>query len=321
MDKVRWGIIGAGRIAHSFAKDIAFVNNAEVIAVAARQLKSAEEFAGQYAIPKAFGSYDELFSDSDVDAVYIATPHNLHAEQCIAALRAGKHILCEKPVTVTPAELEEVLAVAKACNRYFMEAMWTYFLPAIQKAQEWIAAGRIGSIRQLKADFGYPLPYDPARREYDAALAGGCLLEMGVYPVAIASLFITRPLLGHYSSVKFAPNGVEQDVVSVFSYADCLATIASSFSAKLQNWAYIIGEKGYIAIPDFWRASSCYLYQLDEQVNAFEDGRKTLGFDYEIAAASADILAGQLESSVVSHKHSREFQTRMELIKREWKNF
>jgi len=316
--KIRWGIVGAGRIAQAFVKDMAFVTNAEVSAVAARNLEHAKSFATEFHIPKAYGSYAELFADVDVDAIYIATPHNLHFEQALLAMKAGKHILCEKPVTVSSDECRQLIDTAKEQGVFFMEAMWTYFLPAIRKAKTWVDAGRIGRIRHLKADFGYPLPYDANRREYDADLAGGCLLEMGVYTVAITDLFIKEEPSYCYSSVKFAPNGVEQDVVSVISFSDAIATIASSFSAKLQNWAYIIGERGYIAIPNFWRANDCYLYELDQQTDAFDDGRSSLGFDYQIQSVSDDILAGKLESGIVTHAMSLSFQERMEIIKGTW---
>lgn len=318
--KIRWGIIGAGRISQTFAKDIVFVPHAELVAVAARNLQSAQLFADEFNVPKAYGSYAELFSDSAVDAIYIATPHNLHYKQALAAINAGKHILCEKPVTVSSDECRHLVEAAKEQGVFFMEAMWTFFLPAIQKAQEWVNQGRIGKIRHVKADFGYPLPYDAARREYDATLAGGCLLEMGVYTVAITGLFIKEESSYCYSSVKFAPNGVEQDVVSVISFPNAIATIASSFSVKLQNWAYIIGEKGYIAIPNFWRANDCFLYELDRQIDAYDDGRTSLGFDYQIASASSAILEGKLESDVMTHAMSLSFQERMEMIKETWIN-
>jgi len=317
-DKVRWGIIGAGRIAHAFAKDITHTRFAELTAVAARSIDNAKAFAQEYAVPTYVGDYESLYQDPGVDALYIATPHNLHYEQALAALNAGKHVLCEKPVTISSAECEKLIVAARKNRCFFMEAMWTYFLPAVRQAQQWVKQGRIGQIRHVKSDFGYPLAYDPRRREYDAALAGGCLLEMGVYPVAITHLFIEEPLLQHYSSVKFAPNGVETDVSTILTFPNAMATIGSSFSAKLQNWTYIIGSDGYIAIPDFWRADKCFLYKLDEQIDAFYDERKTLGFNYQISAASSDILAGKIESDVVPHNASLRFQQVMELIKAEW---
>jgi predicted dehydrogenase len=194
--------------------------------------------------------------------------------------------------------------------------MWTFFLPAIQVARRWVAEGRIGRIRHIKADFGYPLlPFDANRREYDATLGGGCLLEMGIYPIALAWLFLGQEPTNIQVVAHRAPNGVEDDVSMLLAYPSCTATLGTSFRAKLQNWAFIIGEDGYIAIPDFWRARECALYRLDERVDHFTDSRKTLGFEYEAAAVSADILASARESAVVPWSSSLKFQQHVERVR------
>jgi predicted dehydrogenase len=273
--KVRWGIVSTARITHQFVQDFAFVPNGDVVAVASRSQTAANAFAAQYAIPRAYGSYEQLLDDPEVDAVYIATPHSLHFRDTAAAIQAGKHVLCEKPFTVGAREARSLFRMAEQSSVFVMEAMWTWFLPAVRKALEWVRQGRIGRIRQVQADFGYPLlPYDPDRREYNAELAGGCLLEMGVYPVAFAFLCLQRDPDDIHVVARKAPNGVEDDVQMLFDYGDndtgCSATLATSFRSKLQNWAYIIGEESYIAIPDFWRAGECRLYHLDECVDRFE---------------------------------------------------
>lgn len=316
MKKVRWGIIGAGRIAHSFASDMQFVENGELVAVAARNGDSAAEFARQYAIRKSFAGYQALMDCDEVDAVYIATPHNFHCVQTIEVLNAGKAVLCEKPLVVSAAECAELTALSRDKGVYLMEGMWTWFLPAIQRAKQWVDQGRIGKVRHIKADFGYPIPYSNDRREYDNRLAGGCLLEMGIYPVAIAQYFLGDEPDELSVRSHLAPNGVEDDVVIVADYGEgVMATLATSFRCKLQNWAYIIGEEGYIAIPDFWRADRCSLYQLDECIDSFSDDRKGLGFEYEISAASEDILAGKIQSDLVTPEISMAFQRVMEQVK------
>lgn len=315
MKAVRWGIIGAGRIAHTFARDIGLAGNARLAAVASRSLESAQTFAAQYDIGKAHGSYAELCADDDVDAVYIATPHNLHARQARDAIDAGKAVLCEKPLTDNPGACRDLIEHAAKKNVYLMEAMWTWFLPAVRRARQWVAEGRIGRIRHLKADFGYPLPYDPERREYDSRLAGGCLLEMGVYPVAIADLFLQATPRDISVIAHFAPNGVEDDVAMLMRYDDSTATLATSFRCRLPNSACIVGDDGYIVIPDFFRARECALYRLDERLEHFEDRRESTGFDYEIEAASADILAGRLESATVPTAASLRFQECMAAVK------
>jgi predicted dehydrogenase len=304
MEKVRWGIVSTGRITHQFVQDFQFVPNGEVVAVASRSQESANAFAGKYGIAKAYAGYERLLEDRDVDAIYVATPHTLHFQNTADAITAGKHVLCEKPFTINPRESKEIFEVAGRSSVFVMEAMWTHFLPAIQKALGWVRQGRIGKLRQVKADFGYPqLPYDPDRREYNADLAGGCLLEMGIYPVALAWLFMQKDPVELQVVAHKAPNGVEDDVVMVFDYGrdseGAVATLGTSFRSKLQNGAYIIGEEGYIAIPNFWRASECSLYELDTCIDHFEDGRTSLGFDYETIASNKDILAGRQQNSIM----------------------
>ena len=170
------------------------------------------------------------------------------------------------------------------------------------------------------AAYNYPLlPFDAQRREYDAELGGGCLLEMGIYPVAIAWLFLQRDPVTVQATAHRAPNGVEDDLSVVFGYGEeaegAMATLGASYRSKLRNWAYIIGEEAYLAIPDFWRAEECRLYHLDECVDRFGDGRKSLGFNYETAAAGDDILAGRQQNHLMPWRNTIRFQEHMERIR------
>ncbi len=315
MEKVRWGIVGAGRIAVTFADDIKLVDNAELVGVAARQLDNAKAFADKHQIANAYDGYQALFDDPSIDAVYIATPHNFHLQNAVDAMAAGKAVLCEKPLTANAEECRRLIAAAAENSCYLMEAMWTWFLPAIRKALEWVEEGRIGALKHIKADFGYPLPYNPELREYHKDLAGGALLEMGVYPVALAELFMGESPQRIRAIGRQAPNGVTDDLVFTFNYRDCVATLGTSFRCKLQNWAYIIGEDGYIAIPDFWRASQCHLYRLDERILSYQDHRTSNGFNFEIAAACDDILAGRLQSRVIPLETSLNIQAHMDQVR------
>ena len=312
---VRWGIVGAGNIANTFARDMTHVAHAEVAAVAARSLASASEFAKRHQISVAYEGYETLYSDPNVDAVYIATPHVLHACNAADALRAGKAVMCEKPITVSAAELKTLLGVARDQGNYLMEAMWTWFLPAFQKAQKWIADGEIGELIHVKADFGFPMTYDPASRAYNPELAGGCLLDTGIYPIAIARLFTNRAPTTIDVVARYAPNGVDDDVVMTFDYGNCVASLATSFRRKLPNIAYLIGTAGFIAIPDFWRAEECYLHRQDESVRSFRDSRSGSGFEFQIASASEDILQGRRQSAIVPHSASLAFQQDMDRVR------
>ena len=315
MKKIRWGIISTGRIADWFVRDFHLVADAELAAVASRSDTTAREFASRHGIPRAYGSYEALFEDPGIDVIYLGTPHTSHLGNATAALKAGKAVLCEKPLTINPAECERLIARAIAADRYLMEAMWTFFLPAIRRAQEWVAQGRIGRLRHVKADFGYPLVFDPQRREYNPSLGGGALLEMGIYPVALAWLFIKRDPVNIRAVVHHALNGVEDEAEFIFDYGDATATLGTSFRCKLPNVAYLIGEEGYIAIPDFWRARECSLYRLDECIDRFADGRRSQGFEYEAAAVTRDLLAGRRQSETIPLAHSLKFQQHLARVR------
>lgn len=315
MDTIRWGIVGAGRIAHTFAQDMPATKHGVLRAVAARSGDSAREFADRYGAHDAHAGYEALYNNPDVDAVYVATPHTLHLQNASDALRAGKAVLCEKPITTTAAECQALIHIAEQTSGYLMEAMWTWFLPAIRTAREWVDAGRIGKLVQIKADFGYPKTYAPDERQYNADLAGGCLLDMGVYPVALAALFTGQDPEEVSVVSRHAPNGVDDDVAAIFNYEDCVATLGTSFRAKLQNSAYIIGEDAYIAIPNFWRADECQLWVLDEMVDHFDDGRTTHGFDYQIEAVNEDLLAGKRQSEIMPLSESLRFQRHMDRMR------
>ena len=315
MKKIRWGIASAGTIANTFAADMVYVPNAEVAAVAARSLDSAAEFADKYGIGKTYQGYEKLFSDPDIDAVYIGTPHTLHLENSADALRAGKAVLCEKPITTSVAECQKLLDVANATGGYLMEAMWTWFLPAVRKAKEWVDSGRIGELRHIKAELGYPKPYDPHSRLYDPSLAGGCLLDMGIYPIAIARYFTEKSPDAIHVVSRHAPNGVDDDVAMLFNYDNCIATLATSFRCKLPNTAYIIGTEGYIAMPHGWSARECQLFVMHDQVDEFVDGRRGSGFEFQIASVSDDIMQGRKESAVVTHAASLAFQQDMDRVR------
>jgi predicted dehydrogenase len=313
--QVRWGIVGAGHIANTFAADMRHVENAELAAVAARNQASANDFARRHGIDKHYQGYAALFADPDIDAVYVATPHTLHLPNASDALRAGKAVMCEKPITVSAAECQALLDVAAETNNYLLEAMWTWFLPAIRQAKNWVSAGRIGEIRQLRAELGFPKDFDPQSRLFDPSLAGGCLLDMGVYPIAIAQFFLDRAPVEIQAVSGFASNGVDDDIAMLFDYGDCVATLATSFRCKLPNTAYVIGSEGHIEIPHAWSARECHLHVMDDRVDSFYDDRLGSGFEFQIAAASSDILQGREQSAVVPHAASLAFQQQMDRVR------
>lgn len=315
MIKLNWGIVSTGRIAALFCQDIAFAANSHLYAVAARTQDDADVFAQQYHVEKAYQGYQTLFDDPDVDIVYIATPHNFHFQQTYDALMAGKHVLCEKPMTVSVAECQILVDLAKAKNLLLMEALWTYFLPALKHAKQWLDDGLIGQLKHIKVDFGYPIPFNPDDRAYNPQLAGGCLLDMGIYPLAIANYFLEADIDNLYVQAHCCETGVEDDVIIIAKSELVMVSLAASFQCRLSNNAYIIGDKGYIIIPDAFRASKCHLYHLDEQVDTFSDNRQSLGYHFEAEEAYRLIENGIFESKVVSHQHSLLLQSQMARVK------
>lgn len=312
---LNWGIVSTGYISQQFCQDMQHVTNGKLYAVGARKQQDADKFAQQHSIPHAYQGYQALFNNPNIDIIYIGTPHTLHFEQTKAALNAGKHVLCEKPIAVSSDEFIELAQLAKTKSLFLMEAMWTYFLPAILKAKQWVNDGRIGKIKHIKADFGYPMPYDENSRVWDANLAGGCLLDMGIYPIAIAQYFLNAPMKVTHVDAEKAENGVDKDVLILGQAQGAKLSLATSFQCKLQNWAYIIGDEGYIAIPNFWRADCCSLYQLDECIETFQDERKSLGYNFEAEAVGEAIINGLIEHPLLPHSISNAFQSQLEQIK------
>ena len=315
MKKVNWGIVSTGRIAALFCQDLAFSQQSHLYAVAARQQADADQFAKEYGADVAYQGYEALFDDANVDIVYIATPHNFHFQQAYDALMAGKHVLCEKPMTVSVEECQQLCELAQQKGLLLMEALWTYFLPAMKQAKKWLDDGRIGQLKHVKVDFGYPIAFTPNGREYNPELAGGCLLDMGIYPLAIADYFLTQDIDNLYVQAQVCETGVEDDVIMLGKSEQVAVSLAASFQCRLSNNAYLIGDKGYIVIPDAFRASECHLYHLDDLVDSFSDNRHSLGYHFEADEACKLVTQGSVQSNIVSHHHSLLFQSQLAKVK------
>lgn len=314
---VRWAILGAGRIAQKFAADIRLVPGAGLVAVAAREPERAKAFAATHGISAGYG-YADLYADESVDAVYIATTHNFHFEQSMECLRQGKAVLCEKPITVHEAEFRKMAAYASEQQVFLMEAMWMYFLPAILRAREWIREGRIGNIKLIDAGFGYRMDYDPEGRMYNPALAGGALLDLGIYPVAFSTYFMDRKPDRIQSSGFIGHTGVDETTGMLFEYGNSTSVLFASMVTRTLNTAYIYGDRGHIEIPDFFKASTARLYDADQQLKEhFEDGRQGFGYEFEIREATECIRQGKLESTVIPHARSNDLQEILMEVRRQ----
>lgn len=315
MEKLKWGIVSAGRISSKFCADLINFDDAEIYGVAARNIESAKEFAHKYNIKEAYQGYQAMFDDPEINIVYIGTPHTCHYSNTRDAILAGKHVLCEKPFVTSPEQCQELILLARERNVFLMEAMWTYFLPAIQQAKQWIMEGRLGKIRHFKMDFGYPMPYSPDCREYNKDLAGGSLFDMGIYPLALAWYFIEKDIENLKVFNTNAPNGVDEDVTILADCGDVKATLSSSFQCRLANTAYIVGDNGYIRIPNASRANTCELYRNDDCIDSFHDDRQSYGYIFEAQEVHRQIRAGAIESALMPHNISLKLQLQLAQIK------
>ncbi len=312
---VRWAIIGAGNIARAFVKDFALMQHATLVAIASSSKSRALEFSAIHGIPRVL-SYEELYNSPDVDAVYIATTHNFHFEQALSCLQNGKAVLCEKPVTVNDTQFARLMSVSKANNVFLMEAMWTYFLPAVQKAKAWIQEGRIGKIKMIQADFAFSPPQNLEGRLYNPQLAGGSLLDVGIYPIAIAYFFMNTPPQKITSAARMAITGVDESVAMILDYADASANLFCSVTTKMKNSAFIFGETGYIELPFFHKAWEAKCFDRDFLLtDSFSDGRASHGFIYEMQHANDMILNGEKESSIMTQQRSMDIQQTMKIIR------
>ena len=311
MEKIRFGIVSTGKIANKFAEDLTHSNHGVLGAVGSRNVDTAKEFANKYGCDAYYGSYEELYADPNIDVIYVATPHSFHLQNGTDALKAGKPVLSEKPLTMNIGQTEELLNTAKELDIYLMEGMWTYFLPTLIKTREWIDAGEIGEITQVRADFGFASPFDPLHRNFNPDLAGGSMLDIGIYPIALNWFVMKEDPKNMIVYGKTAPTGVDSEVNMVFEYENSVSYLASSFTSKLQNTAYIAGTKGSIEIPNFWMSQEAILHNNWEVKEHFKAPRQGFGFQYEIDAVCQDIRDGKKESDVFPHAYSRKLQQHM----------
>lgn len=317
MKTVRWAILGAGKIANSFVKDFPLVQNAALVAVAASDPQRAKDFAARNNIPLSF-DYETLYNSSEVDAVYIATTHNFHFEQARQCLLHGKAVLCEKPITVNDTQFKELARLAAERKVFLMEAVWTYFLPAVEKALEWVNGKVIGEITLVQSDFGFVMEKDFEGRLYNPNLAGGALLDLGIYPIAMARYFTGQAPEKVQASGTFTTTGVDETLAVNLQYPRCIASLCTSLNTQLGNTTRIFGEKGFIEIPTFWKSSAASVYDKDgNMLESFQDGRTSHGFVYEIQHATNLILAGEIQSPVIPHSISVELQETMTEIRRQ----
>jgi predicted dehydrogenase len=294
---LRWGIASTGSIAASMCETLRMLPDAEIVAVGSRTQDAADAFAGRFDIPHAHGTYDALWADDDVDIVYVASPHSHHHAMTIAALDAGRHVLCEKAFAINAAQAREMVDAATRNDRFLMEAMWTWFIPAVVDIRQRVLDGEIGELKVIEANFAIPVN-DPDGRHRRIDLAGGAMLDIGIYPVTFARFLAGDPV-GAKVSGSLGPTGVDATVGGVVTFqSGALAVFHSSLDMTGSLRATVYGTLGHIDVDaPFW-----FPYGFTVCLTGEEPARVEMahhGLAHEAAHAMERIRAGHRESDVI----------------------
>lgn len=306
MKKLKWGILGPGNIARDFAQALNRVNG-EVYAVASRNKERAEKFARENNVKKAYGSYDEIIKDKDIDVVYIATPHSNHYEYIIKSLNNNKHVLCEKAITVNERELEEALKIAREKNLVLEEAMTLFHMPLYEKVIKKINKEDLGKVNMVQVSFGSFKEYDENNRFFNLDLAGGALLDIGTYALSFARYFLSSMPEEILSTVKKAKTGVDEESgIILKTKEDEIATISLAFRSKMPKRGIVSCDNGFITIDNFPRANTATINYLDGTVEVIECGEEEKALDYEVIF---------MEEKINENKESNSIELTYDVIK------
>lgn len=317
---IRWGIIGTGNIAKKFATGLQSVADAELVAVGSRSQESANKFANEFNIPTRHASYEALASDSNVDAVYIATPHNYHKDNALLCLKNYKNVLVEKPFAVNAQEAQEVINFAREQGVFLMEAMWTRFFPAMFKLRDLMAGGAIGDVLLVQADFGFRMGRVIAEhRLFNPDLAGGALLDVGIYPISLASMVFGKQPSRIASMTHLGETGVDELSAAILGYEhNRMAIVSTAIMVNTPHEARICGTEGRIHMPDFWHPSELTLYRNGQSPQTFELPIVGNGYNYEAIELANCVREGKLESNIMPLDETLGLMQTLDKIRAEW---
>ena len=315
---LNFGVIGAGRIANTFCEAVRH-HKGTLYAIASRDLKKAEHFKATYGFEKAYDSYEALLKDTKVACVYIATPHGLHYEHMLLALKHNKPILCEKAFTLNAKQAEEIFSIAKKKKLFVMEAMWSRFLPITKTLKTLIDDGIIGDIQSLEAQFCIAPQQNLSDRLFNPQLGGGALLDVGIYPINYANIFLGEPT-SIKSNCTYTSTGVDLSETITYQYPNhVVAHLEASIGYDKPRIAKISGAKGWIYLPDFWRTETATIYDLNGQViKTLTINHKVNGFEYQIDETIRCINEGLIESPIMPHSETLKILVQMDTLRKAW---
>ena len=314
---VRWGILATGKIAKGFAGALALLPDAEIAAVGARRLESAQAFAAAFGARTAYGDYRALVEDPDVDVVYVATPHALHLEHARLALEAGKPVLCEKALTLTAAEATELVELARAKQLFLMEAMWMRCNPVIRRVQQLLATGELGTVRQVHADLGFRVDAPPTDRLLDPLLGGGALLDMGIYTLTFAQLFLGEPTTVA-AAASLSEQGVDVDIALALAYdSGAVASLTSSMTSMSPRIASIATDLGRFDFAESFHHPTDVRWTSGDHVENVHEPVLGTGLAHEAIEVMRCLRNGEVESPLMPLDESVALMGLMDRIRRD----
>jgi predicted dehydrogenase len=303
--KYNWGILATGGIAKKFASDLKLLSNAKLQAVASRNIERAKEFSEIYGAKKYYGSYEELAADPEVDIVYIASPHMRHYADALLCMENKKHVLCEKPVAINTRQFKIMADTAEKNGVFFMEALWTRFIPSFNKFTSLIDNGSVGDIRLIESDFCFNAPYDVTGRLFNPLMGGGSLLDIGLYPVFLALEIAGLPL-DIKAMASIDQTGVDSSCSMIFSHdKGILSVLFSSLTSQGRTESIIHGSKGMLRLNRFWHIpTSLDLLPDNKEIIHFDFPEPGFGYHYEAEEVMKCLDNGLKESPKFSLRKS-----------------
>ncbi|OHB50065.1 MAG: hypothetical protein A2Y10_14030 [Planctomycetes bacterium GWF2_41_51] len=318
--KIKWGIVGTGGIAHTFAKALAILPDAELVAVSSRKKESAEKFAAEFNIPNTYIGADSLARDKNIDIAYISSIHPAHKSDTLNCLNGGKAVLCEKPFAMNGLQAAQMIDCAAKNKLFLMEAMWTYFFPAIAEIRQIISNGDIGEVRLVNANFCFNKEDDPLGRLINPILGGGTLLDIGVYVIAFTQMIYGKEPEKISSLAHICSAGTDEQCSMIFAYNNgAMASLNCSFRVESPCQAAVYGTKGYIKVPHMFFQPDKFLIKIGDQPekeHSFQ--RLGNGYTYQAVEVMRCLREGKLQSDIMPWDTSRAFMNTMDKIRQQW---
>ncbi len=312
---IRWGVVGPGAIAVGFADAMQSVDDGTIVAVASRSAERADTFGDRFGVPHRYSDIEDLMADDDVDAVYVATPHSSHESDTIRSLRAGKHVLCEKPMALNASQVERMVAEARHRGLFLMEAIWSRFLPAYRSLVGVLEEGRIGDPLLVEADFGFRRDFEPEHRLFNPELGGGALLDLGIYPVQLCSLVLGAPERVVADAV-LGKTGVDEQVAAVLRHpGGTMGVVKAALRVTLSCTARISGTEGWIDLPLLMHCPNSLTVNTAAGAEQIDGSYPGNGLRFEIAEVHRCLAAGLSESPVVPWAESLALATTLDAIR------